>query len=99
MGIVGWEFEEVLAQLCEACDVIYNVPDGCIRCPLQDKCIADRSFLDVAQDAKRYEFEEMIDYANECLDRVSDEDYEASKADEQRKADIEQQMIDEENEW
>ena len=93
MRVCGWEFGEALDKLYQACDSI-RYARACDDCPLEYKCIATNTFWTVAREVPFEEFEEMLNFAEDCRDTTDERDIEALYADRQRKAEAEERMID-----
>lgn len=96
-GTNGTSIVEMLRVLAEACEVIQG-KNECSGCPMKADCFCEQgvTFWDVCNDTTIYNFDSFLKYADEVEYRVSEEDSKALHADDLRKAELEERMIDEE---
>ena len=90
-----------LDLLHAACENIQGLGD-CDRCPLngrsskQRNCLEETDVLTLAEDVTASQFENFLGFSDDVEDYMDEQDWEASYADQARKMEIEERMIDEE---
>ena len=94
---------DALNLLHTACQNIDGL-GGCDKCPLngrsskQRNCLEETDVLTLAENVTASQFEEFLGFSDDVEDymNMTEQDWEASYADQARKMDIEERMIDEE---
>ena len=96
-GTNGTNMVKTLTVLVEACEVIQG-KNKCCDCPMKVDCFCDEgvTFWDVCNDMTVNDFDSFLEYADKVENQVSEEDREALYADDLRKAEAEERMIDKE---
>ena len=84
-----------LDLLHSACENI-NGLGGCDRCPLKRNCLEETDVLTLSEDVTASQFENFLGFSDDVEDYKDEQDWEASYADQARKMEIEERMIDEE---
>ena len=84
-----------LDLLHTACEEISSL-NGCERCPIRGDCLEECDVLDLAEELSVGELEEFLAFSDDIQDYKSEQDWEALYADEARKMEIEERMIEEE---
>ena len=84
-----------LDLLHAACENI-NGLGGCDRCPIRLNCIEMTEALTLAEDVTAKQFEEFLGLSDDMDNYMDEQDWKASYADQARKMEIEERMIDEE---
>lgn len=92
----GKAITEMLTNLSEACQVIQD-KDMCGDCPIKNNCFCVRGVTvwDICMDTNAKSFDDFLKLADYAEYYISDEDREALYADDLRKAELEERMIDE----
>lgn len=64
---------------------------------MKHSCLEEKSFMDICYDTPSGTLREFLRYGDKVLSFISEDDFTAICADQNRKADIEEQMIEEES--
>ena len=88
---------DALNLLHTACQNIDGL-GGCDKCPIKPNCLEGTDVMTVAEEVTAGQFEKFLGFSDDVEDYMSmtEQDWEASYADQARKMDIEERMIDEE---
>ena len=92
------KFRRELDAIMQACDCIKDL-EQCDNCPLKSFCLEKESLACVWSELSIIAIAEFLEYSDDICnaedEEMTDEDWEAIKADEARKAEIEIKDIDE----
>ena len=90
----GREIINALAEVFQACS---NISEAgiCDKCPIRYNCIDDTTFSEICSFVSIGEFDEMIGLGKDADDYANEQDMADYIADQQRKMEVEERMIDE----
>ena len=69
---------------------------GCDRCPIKPNCLEITDALTLAEDVTVRQFDQFLSLSSDMDNYMDEQDWIASEADQARKMEIEERMIDEE---
>lgn len=92
-SVVADRLVTTLNEVFEVCGYL-QAEGGCDGCPLRLTCIDDTSVFEFADSITRNRIEEFLKYSEDYENRMDEQDYIASIADNERKDDVWQGYID-----
>ena len=78
------EFIDYLGEVYDACGYIKDA-GGCDKCPMKNNCLDETTVTESANFCTQGAVKEMLDFADDVEDFISEEDYIYDLADSQRK--------------
>lgn len=78
------EFIDYLGEVYDACGYIHEM-GGCDKCPIKHNCLDETTVTEFANFCTKGAVKEMLDFADDVENYISEEDYIYDLADRQRK--------------